>query len=119
MTRRSPDESLAARRSSAEQSNTSILFGNRLIMKLFRHPEPGLNPDCEIGRFLTEQSHFSNIPPFGGSIEYISKGEAPTTLCMLQGLVTNQGDGWQWMLEESRTLLRKYVPRRRFRGRIS
>ena len=87
-------------RSSAEQSNTSILFGDRLIMKLFRHPEPGLNPDCEVGRFLTEEAHFSNIPPFGGSIEYLNPNDQPTTLCMLQGLVSNQGDGWNWMLEE-------------------
>ena len=109
MAKDSPDESLAARRSSAEQSNTSIIFGNQLIMKLFRHPEPGLNPDCEIGRFLTEQAHFSNIPPFGGSLEYVCKGDAPTTLCMLQGLVTNQGDGWQWMLEELERYYESYV----------
>jgi maltose alpha-D-glucosyltransferase/alpha-amylase len=91
---------LAPRRSSAEQSNTSVLFGNRLIMKLFRHPEPGLNPDCEIGRFLTEESNFANVPPFGGSLEYVREGEQPTTLAMLQGLVENQGDGWKWMSEE-------------------
>ena len=92
--------SLAPTRGSAEQSNTSVLFGDRLILKLFRHPEPGLNPDCEIGKFLTEETRFANIPPFGGSIEYWKEGEAATTLGMLQGLVANQGDGWQWMLEE-------------------
>jgi maltose alpha-D-glucosyltransferase/alpha-amylase len=100
MAQQSEEKLLAPRRSSAEQSNTSILYGDRLIMKLFRHPEPGLNPDCEIGRYLTEEAHFPNIPPFGGSIEYMSQPDAPTTLCMLQGLVANQGDGWQWMLEE-------------------
>jgi maltose alpha-D-glucosyltransferase/alpha-amylase len=109
ITRQSQEKQLSPRRNSAEQSNTSILFGDRLIMKLFRHPEPGLNPDCEIGRFLTEQAHFSNIPPFGGSVEYASKGEAPTTLCMLQGLVANQGDGWQWILEELERYYENYV----------
>jgi maltose alpha-D-glucosyltransferase/alpha-amylase len=97
---KSKEKSLAPRRSSAEQSNTSVLFGNRLIMKLFRHPEAGLNPDCEIGRFLTEQTHFANVPAFGGSIEYLHDSEQPATLAMLQGLVPNQGDGWAWMLEE-------------------
>ncbi len=97
---RTEGNSPAPKRSSAEQSNTSILFGNELIMKLFRHPEPGLNPDCEIGRFLTEEAHFSNVPPFGGSIEYAGNAGESTTLAMLQGLVSNQGDGWQWMLEE-------------------
>lgn len=96
-----PDaRNLPPRRGSAEQSNTSILFGDRLILKLFRHPEPGLNPDCEIGRFLTEEAHFENIPPFAGSIEYRRESEEATTLAMLQGLVANQGDGWKWMLEE-------------------
>ena len=109
MPKKLSDETLAPRRSSAEQSNTSIIFGSRLIMKLFRHPEPGLNPDCEIGRFLTEQAHFSSIPLFGGSIEYVCKGDAPTTLCMLQGLVANQGDGWQWMLEELERYYENYV----------
>ena len=72
------DKALAPHRSSAEQSNTSVLFGDRLILKLFRHPEPGLNPDCEIGRFLTEEAHFANVAPFGGSIEYIEEAEVPT-----------------------------------------
>jgi maltose alpha-D-glucosyltransferase / alpha-amylase len=96
-----PDENgLAPKRSTAEQSNTSVIFGERLIMKLFRHPEPGLNPDCEIGRFLTEETSFKNVPTFGGSIEYLTDDSKETTLAMLQDLVANQGDGWQWMLEE-------------------
>jgi maltose alpha-D-glucosyltransferase/alpha-amylase len=91
---------LAPRRSSAEQSNTSIIYGDSLILKLFRHPESGLNPDCEIGRFLTEETSFRNVPPFGGSMEYRMEDSPAATLAMLQGLVPNQGDGWQWMLEE-------------------
>jgi maltose alpha-D-glucosyltransferase/alpha-amylase len=95
-----PLHELAFRRSTAEQSNSSIIFGNRLILKLFRRLESGPNPDCEIGRFLTEQAGFDGIPPFGGSIEYApSKGEA-MTIAMLQGLVENRGDGWQWALGE-------------------
>ncbi len=94
------DTMLAPRRGSAEQSNTSIMFGDRLILKLFRHPEPGLNPDCEIGRFLTEEAHFQNVPAFGGSIEYAHTDDQITTLGMLQGLIANQGDGWNWMQEE-------------------
>ena len=92
---------LPPRRSSAEQSNTSIFFGDRLIMKLFRRLQFGPNPDTEIGRYLTEESAFRNIAPFGGSIEYTSAdGREPATIAMLQGLVQNEGDGWQWTLEE-------------------
>ena len=53
-----------------EQSNTSVLFGDRLILKLFRRLEPGINPDLEIGRFLTEQTGFRHTPPVAGALEY-------------------------------------------------
>jgi maltose alpha-D-glucosyltransferase/alpha-amylase len=88
------------RRGSAEQSNTSIIFGDRLIMKLFRRQQLGPNPDTEIGSYLTESAHFTHIAPFGGSIQYQRKGQEPSTLAMLQGLVSNEGDGWGWTLEE-------------------
>jgi len=91
---------LAARVSSAEQSNTSAIFGDRLIMKLFRKQQVGPNPDVEIGRFLTETAKFQNIPPFGGSVEVKCDGEEPATIALLQGLVQNEGDGWQWTLDE-------------------
>jgi maltose alpha-D-glucosyltransferase/alpha-amylase len=92
---------LPVQRSSAEQSNTSILYGDRFILKLFRHQEPGLNPDAEIGRYLTEKTNFDRIPPFAGSIELESAaGAEPTVLAMLQGLVANEGDGWKWTVEE-------------------
>ena len=94
------DEPVAPRRGSAEQSNTSILFGDKLIMKLFRRQQPGPNPDTEIGRFITESTQFTHIAPFAGSIEYVREGQEPSTLAMLQGLVSNEGDGWQWTLEE-------------------
>jgi maltose alpha-D-glucosyltransferase/alpha-amylase len=88
------------RRGSAEQSNTSVIFGDKLIMKLFRRQQPGPNPDTEIGSYLTESTDFTHTAPFGGSIEYLRKGREPSTLAMLQGLVSNEGDGWQWTLEE-------------------
>ena len=91
---------LAVRRGSAEQSNTSILFGDRFILKLFRRQDVGINPDCEIGRYLTEKTNFDRIPPFAGSIEYESKDGQTSTLAMLQGLVLNEGDGWKWTIEE-------------------
>ncbi len=90
---------LAARISSAEQSNSSIIYGDKLMMKLFRRQQPGVNPDTEIGRYLTEQTNFRNIAPFGGSISYSQRADT-YTLAMLQGLVANEGDGWQWTLEQ-------------------
>jgi maltose alpha-D-glucosyltransferase/alpha-amylase len=91
---------LPARTGSAEQSNTSILYDAKLILKLFRRLQPGENPDTEIGRFLTEVAHFPRIAPFLGEITLKpDKGES-TTVAMLQGLVENEGDGWQWTLDE-------------------
>ena len=84
----------------AEQSNTSILFGDQLILKLFRRLQPGENPDVEIGRFLTDVAHFPQIPPFLGEIALTPPSGEKTTLAMLQLLVKNQGDGWQWFIEQ-------------------
>ena len=92
---------LPVRRSSAEQTNTSILYGDRFILKMLRHQEPGLNPDAEIGRYLTENAKFDQVPPFAGSIEYEPRADdEPSTLATLQGLVANEGDGWKWTVEE-------------------
>ena len=70
------------------------------MMKLFRRQQSGPNPDCEIGRYLTEKVHFDGVPPFAGVIEYVPAGGEPQTLAMLQGFVPNQGDGWTLALEE-------------------
>jgi maltose alpha-D-glucosyltransferase/alpha-amylase len=96
---------LPARTGSAEQSNTSILYDQKLILKLFRRLQPGENPDTEIGRFLTEVAHFPRIAPFLGDIRGSREGNRTppseqTTLAMLQGLVENEGDGWQFTLDE-------------------
>ncbi|HLJ41926.1 MAG TPA: maltose alpha-D-glucosyltransferase [Candidatus Acidoferrales bacterium] len=92
---------LQVRRGSAEQSNTSIFFGDRFILKLFRRQEAGVNPECEIGRYLTEKVGFDRVPPFAGLIEYTPTENGNTsTLGVLQGLVANEGDGWKWTTEE-------------------
>jgi maltose alpha-D-glucosyltransferase/alpha-amylase len=94
------DRPLAPRLVKAEQSNSSIIFGDLLIMKLFRRQQPGENPDCEISRYLTERSEFRRIPPFAGSIDYYDGNGETHTLAMLQGLVRNEGDGWEWTLQQ-------------------
>jgi maltose alpha-D-glucosyltransferase/alpha-amylase len=72
-----------------------------LILKLFRRLQPGENPDVEIGRFLTDVVHFSHAAPFMGEISMTAANSGEqTTVAMLQGLVVNQGDGWQWFLEQ-------------------
>jgi maltose alpha-D-glucosyltransferase/alpha-amylase len=82
-----------------EQSNTSVIYGDKLILKLFRKIQPGTNPDLEIGRYLTEKAGFPNIPPTVGAIEYRRGKEEPATLALLQGFVHNEGDAWRYTLD--------------------
>jgi maltose alpha-D-glucosyltransferase/alpha-amylase len=82
----------------AEQSNSSVVYANRLVLKLFRRLEEGLNPDLEIGSFLTEKTEFRNVPMLAGHLEYVSNEGKRITLGILQGYVPNHGDAWQYTL---------------------
>src|SRR5450756_921983 len=82
----------------AEQSNNSVVFGERLILKVFRRLEEGVNPELEVGRFLTEKTNFGQIAPLAGSLEYRRDGGEPVSLAVLLGYVPNQGDAWQYTL---------------------
>jgi maltose alpha-D-glucosyltransferase/alpha-amylase len=86
-------------RSTPDQSNTSVIFGWRLIMKLFRRLEAGPNPDVEIGEFLATRRS-AHVPPLVGSIAYTRGADEPASIAMLQGFVRNQGNGWQVTIEE-------------------
>jgi maltose alpha-D-glucosyltransferase/alpha-amylase len=85
----------------AEQSNTSIRFGDRLILKLIRRVTPGINPDLELGRLLTERG-FSHSAPVAGALELSEEGREPMTAAILQGYVANQGDAWGFTLAHLR-----------------
>ena len=82
-----------------EQSNTSIVYGDRLILKFFRRVGEGLNPDVEVGRFITDKTSFANVPPLAGFLEIRKEQIEPGTLGILQGLVVNQGDAWHYTLD--------------------
>jgi maltose alpha-D-glucosyltransferase/alpha-amylase len=80
----------------AEQSNTSLLYGNKLFLKLFRRLDEGINPDLEIGRFLTEKVYCGQVSPFAGAIEYRVPKADPVVIGLLQTFVENQGDAWTY-----------------------
>jgi maltose alpha-D-glucosyltransferase/alpha-amylase len=98
--RGNPDRTLPVVRGPATSSNSLIFYGRRLMLKLFRRLESGINPDFEIGRFLTEESVFDRIPHVAGSIEYHRSDSEPVTLAILQSFVGNQGDGWRHAVDE-------------------
>jgi maltose alpha-D-glucosyltransferase/alpha-amylase len=88
-----------------EQSNTSIRFGDALILKLFRRLQYGPNPDVEVGWFLTEHSHFRGTPPVAASLTYLSRDGSEAALALLQGFEPNRGDTWTTTLARVRGVL--------------
>jgi maltose alpha-D-glucosyltransferase/alpha-amylase len=82
-----------------EQSNTSVVYGDRLILKLFRRLEEGPNPDLEIGQFLTEKTPLEHISQVAGSLGYKRRRSKPMSLAILQSFVANEGDAWQYTLD--------------------
>jgi len=91
---------LKIRRTHADQSNTSIVIGDELILKVFRRVEPGLNPDVEISRFLTARG-FSRVPALVADADYVIDAGAACSVLMLQRFVPNQGNAWNAMIHET------------------
>lgn len=91
---------LAARPTRAEQSHSGYRFDDRLLLKIFRRLEAGLNPDVEIGRFLAERTTYRNVPTTLGTLDYEAgaSGIEPVTLALLQPWVENEGTGWDHAL---------------------
>jgi maltose alpha-D-glucosyltransferase/alpha-amylase len=84
--------------SKAEQSNSSVVFGDKLVLKLIRRLDEGENPELEIGRFLTNR-RFPYIPPMAGALEYQSSGEEPMTVAVLTGFLPKCKDAWEFTLD--------------------
>ncbi len=83
----------------AEQSNTSIVYGNRFILKIYRRVEPGIHPEIEVGTFLTEQN-FPHSAPLTGAIEYRANNGDVTAVAALHAFIQDQqGDAWHYTLD--------------------
>lgn len=81
----------------ADQTNSSVLFGNKLILKLYRRNDQGINPEVEMIHFLNEQSDFKQVPNIVSILEY-KKKNSQTTVGVLQEFVANQGDAWKYTI---------------------
>ena len=86
------------RRLSAEQSNSSLIIGDVAVFKLVRRVCPGIHPEAEMGRYLTERG-FANTAPLLGEVTRYDRDGTPHTLVLVQGFLRNQGDGWGWTLD--------------------
>jgi maltokinase len=96
------DPTQTSRVPSAEQSNTSLIYGDHAILKLFRRVGHGLNPDLELHRALAAVGSPHIAPPYG-AIEGELDGQ-PVTYGMLQDYIANAGDGWQMATTSVRDL---------------
>ncbi len=86
----------------AEQSNTSVVYERRAILKLLRRPDPGPSPELELTDFLTRRAAFPGAPRLAGAVSYETEGAEATTLAVLHEFVPNQGDAWTAELERLR-----------------
>ncbi|HTB86192.1 MAG TPA: maltose alpha-D-glucosyltransferase [Candidatus Sulfotelmatobacter sp.] len=81
-----------------EQNNSSIVFGDKLILKLFRRLDSGVNPELEILRFLTGKK-FPHVPSLAGAVEYRSGKNDPSTLALLTSFVPKTKDAWEYTID--------------------
>ncbi|MEM6515731.1 MAG: trehalose synthase [Bacteroidota bacterium] len=83
-----------------EQSNTSIIYNNKYVLKFFRRIYSDRNPDYEMSKFLSEKKDFKNTPAYMGSIQIKDHENTNITIGLMQEMVENQGDAWEYMLVE-------------------
>ena len=84
----------------AEQSNTSIIYNDTFILKFFRRIYADKNPDYEMSHFLSHNKEFKHTPKYLGSINIVDSENTNITIGLMQELVTNKGDAWEYFLKE-------------------
>ena len=90
---------LPVSRPSGNSSNTVIMLGEALFLKGYRRVREGINPELEMGRFLTDDVAYAHCVPVLGALEYFGHDGQVMTLAMVQAHVANQGDGWAFTLD--------------------
>ncbi|MFA7404692.1 MAG: maltose alpha-D-glucosyltransferase [Pelobacteraceae bacterium] len=97
VTKNSPPrtELFPSRVAAVEQNNTSILYGDSLLFKMYRKLDDGINPEPEILRYLASKSRFKNVPVYAGKIEYRSDSGKTFDLGVLQTYISCHGDAWR------------------------
>ncbi|HUS19757.1 MAG TPA: maltose alpha-D-glucosyltransferase [Terriglobales bacterium] len=95
----------------SEQSNTSLIYGDKYILKHFRKLDAGVNPDLEIGEFFARRGNFPHSPKLTGTFQYEQTGGDRFTLAILQTFVPNEGDAWGMTLESLGRYFEQVRPR--------
>jgi maltose alpha-D-glucosyltransferase/alpha-amylase len=100
-----PDSSGPPRAMRGEQTNTSVRYGEDFVLKLYRRVHDGMNPEVEIGAFLTDQTVFANAAPLAGCLEYRRAKGGPITVAALQKFVPHEADAWSLTLDQIQLFL--------------
>ena len=89
---------------SVEQSNSSLIVGDAVMLKMFRRISSGQHPEVEMGRYLTEHG-YENSPQLLGEVAHVTTDGERSSLAIAQRYIPNQGDAWSWLTDDmSRTL---------------
>lgn len=91
-----------------EQSNTSIIYNDSCVLKFFRRIYSDKNPDYEMSRYLSEKRDFKNTPPYLGSINVIDSDKDIITIALMQKMIPNEGDAWDYMLKEFQRIFKAF-----------
>jgi maltose alpha-D-glucosyltransferase/alpha-amylase len=102
------DDEVPVRWLSAEQSNSSLILGDMAMVKLIRHIFPGIHPEVEMTRYLTNVG-YQNTAQLLGEVARTAPDGNRYTLIIVQGAIRNQGDAWTWMLGNLRRSIDEIV----------
>ena len=83
---------------SAEQTNSSLIVDDRVVLKLLRRVATGTQPEIEIGRVLAQHG-YGGTPALVGEIVRVGANGDRATVGVMTAFVRNQGDAWQWTLD--------------------
>ncbi len=96
---RGPVGSAVERALGRDQSNTSVVLGDALLLKAYRRIQPGLNPDLELTAFLSEEAAFAGVPRLAGWAEVVTRDAGASTVAMLQAFVADADDAYETTAE--------------------
>ncbi len=88
-----------------DQSNTSVVIGDALLLKAYRRIQPGLNPDLELTAFLSEEAAFPGVPRLAGWAEVVTRDAGASTVAMLQAFVADAADAYEATAERLASLI--------------
>ena len=92
-----------------KQDNSSIVYGDNSILKIFRRVEAGISPDWELGRFLSERQAGNGFAPVAGAIEYYPRRGESITIAVLREYITDTTNAWTYSLDSLRQYLEQVM----------